>query len=243
MLAHNCFAPVCQASATLAPLEAVAAELLGGCLGSPRTIPPLHCAVVHRHVVDMGTQVLCGGCSHEGRRALRCTFKSPPGVPQPADEAGRQAPWARHAQDPYSRQQQSRPPTHGPRRPSPHARRPCWLQSRVAAACSPAVQQWGLSQPPPRSSAPWGSCMQVELERHLRRPARRGAAAAARRHPCGRAGLPRPPSHAAPPHHAAHAPFPLHPPHHAAPPSSRCTPVLGLCALVRPPREASATLA
>ena len=48
---------VVLASATLAPLEAVAAELLGGCLGSPRATPPLHCAMVRRHVVDMDTQV------------------------------------------------------------------------------------------------------------------------------------------------------------------------------------------
>jgi len=43
------------------------------------------------------TQVWCGCCSHAERRALRCTFKSPPGVPQPVDEAGRHLSWCSSA--------------------------------------------------------------------------------------------------------------------------------------------------
>ena len=46
------------------------------------------------HLASYTSQVWCGCCSHAERRALRCTFKSPPGVPQPTDDAGRQVSWS-----------------------------------------------------------------------------------------------------------------------------------------------------
>ena len=63
----------------------------GGC--SPRCWRLQLYALV-REAAAPCAQVWCGCCSHQERRALRCTWKSPPGVPQPTDDNGRPVSWS-----------------------------------------------------------------------------------------------------------------------------------------------------